>query len=185
MSLNSRRLLLSSSRSSTVSLRIPLCGMRALPPMLMLLTFLLSLWLLLFILDNSWIDTPFWLSIGTSRKTKFEKFVLTKSNIFDYSYELFQIGFFLQEIPENVSPRSFLLSTFFHFSQKFLYQERHVRYGWLEMPIDKNINKKLWKMEEKRVFLALSTYNQEKRVWWGRWCTLTWGKMYWLSLRRR
>jgi hypothetical protein len=34
----------------------------------------------------------------------------------------------VQQIPGNVSPRSFLLSTFFHFSQKFLYQERHVRY---------------------------------------------------------
>ena len=34
----------------------------------------------------------------------------------------------MREIAKNVSPRSFLLSTFFHFSQKFLYQERHVRY---------------------------------------------------------
>jgi len=34
----------------------------------------------------------------------------------------------LQRVSENVSPRSFLLSTFSHFSQKFLYQERHVRY---------------------------------------------------------
>jgi hypothetical protein len=32
------------------------------------------------------------------------------------------------QIAENVSSRSFRLSTFFHFSQKFLYLERHVRY---------------------------------------------------------
>ena len=33
----------------------------------------------------------------------------------------------IQRVSENVSPRSFLLSTFFHFAQKFLYQERHAR----------------------------------------------------------
>ncbi len=40
--LSSRRLHLSFYRSLTPSLRLPLCGMRALPPMLMLLPFLLS-----------------------------------------------------------------------------------------------------------------------------------------------